>query len=57
MQAENMRLLALDDKELLVELIFSIRGMYAQIKELETQQQLFDERLGKMEFDIAFVRR
>ena len=37
-QAEKERLLSLDDKGLMVELILAVRGLYSQIEHIQSQQ-------------------
>lgn len=52
-QAEKSRLLSLNDKELMVELIFAIRGLYNKVTEIETQQGEIVRRIEGIESDIA----
>ena len=55
-QAEKDRLLSLDDKGLMVELILAVRGLYSQIEHIQSQQDSFSERVDDIESDISSIR-
>ena len=44
-QTEKERLLSLDDKGLMVELILAVRGLYSQIEYIQGQQDSLSERV------------
>mgnify|MGYP006979804561 CR=1 FL=1 len=48
-QAEKDRLLSLDDKGLMVELILAVRGLYSQIEYIQSQQESLSERIDDIE--------
>ena len=56
-QAEKDRLLSLDDKGLMVELILAVRGLYSQIEHIQSQQDSLSERVDDIESDISSIRR
>ena len=43
-QAEKERLLALDEKGLMVELILAMRGLYSQVEDIRIQQEVLSWR-------------
>ena len=45
-EAEKSRLLSLDEKELMVELIYAVRGFYAQVENLEYGQMQIEKSLS-----------
>lgn len=55
-QAEKDRLLSLDDKGLMVELILAVRGLYSQIEHIQSQQDSLSERVDDIESDISSIR-
>ena len=48
-QTEKERLLSLDDKGLMVELILAMRGLYAQIEDIQFQQITLTSRIEDIE--------
>lgn len=50
-QTEKERLLSLDDKGLMVELILAMRGLYAQIEDIQFQQITLTSRIEDIESD------
>ena len=50
------RLLSLDDKGLMVELILAVRGLYSQIEYIQSQQESLSERIDDIESDISSIR-
>lgn len=50
------RLLSLDDKGLMVELILAVRGLYSQIEHIQSQQDSLSERVDDIESDISSIR-
>ena len=55
-QTEKERLLSLDDKGLMVELILAVRGLYSQIEYIQGQQDSLSERVDNIESDISSIR-
>jgi cell division protein FtsL len=55
-QAEKDRLLSLDDKGLMVELILAVRGLYSQMEYIQSQQASLSERVDDIESDISSIR-
>ena len=55
-QTEKERLLSLDDKGLMVELILAMRGLYAQIEDIQFQQITLTSRIEDIESDISSIR-
>ena len=55
-QTEKERLLSLDDKGLMVELILAVRGLYSQIEYIQGQQDSLSERVDDIESDISSIR-
>mgnify|MGYP003371788009 CR=1 FL=1 len=53
---EKERLLSLDDKGLMVELILAVRGLYSQIEYIQSQQESLSERIDDIESDISSIR-
>ena len=53
---EKERLLSLDDKGLMVELILAVRGLYSQIEYIQGQQDSLSERVDNIESDISSIR-
>lgn len=49
---ERERLLSLDEKALMVEMILAMRGLYATIKDIEKQQEVLTGNIEDMESDI-----
>ena len=56
LQAEKDRLLSLDDKGLMVEMILAVRGLYSQIEYIQSQQDSLTERIDDIEADISSIR-
>lgn len=54
-EAEKARLLTLSDKEIMVEMIFAIRGFYSRFLELEEEQSFITKRIDDMEDRISDV--
>lgn len=52
-QLEKDRLLSLNDKELMVESIFAIRGFYNKVSKIESQQEEIIDRIKQIEADLA----
>ena len=52
-EAEKCRLLDLDEKELMVELIFAVRGFYARIIELKDRIADIDNEIDSLESRIS----
>ena len=50
---EKERLLSLDNKELLVELIFAVRGFYNQVDQIEKKQSELEDKIIGIESYIA----
>ena len=48
--------LSLDDKGLMVELILAMRGLYAQIEDIQFQQITLTSRIEDIESDISSIR-
>jgi len=55
-QAEKDRLLSLDDKGLMVELILAMRGLYSQIEEINIQQEALSAKIADIESDISSIQ-
>ena len=55
-EAEKDRLLSLDDKGLMVELILAVRGLYSQMEYIQSQQASLSERVDDIESDISSIR-
>lgn len=52
-QAEKDTLMSMDTKELLVEAVIALRGLYSQIENLESDQAALSERLEELASDVA----
>lgn len=52
-QAEKDILMAMDTKELLVEAVIALRGLYSQIENLESDQASLSERLEELASDVG----
>ena len=52
-QAEKDTLMAMDTKELLVEAVIALRGLYSQIENLESDQAALSERLEELASDVS----
>ena len=55
-QAEKDRLLSLDDKGLMVELVLAMRGLYSQIEEIQIRQDTLTTKMKDIESDISSIR-
>lgn len=53
LRMEKERLLSLDNKELLVELIFAVRGFYNQVDQIEKKQSELEDKIIGIESYIA----
>ena len=53
LQLEKERLLSLDNKELLVELIFAVRGFYNQVEQIEKKQSELADKIVGIESYLA----
>jgi hypothetical protein len=51
-QAEYDRLMSMTEKELLVEAVLALRGIYSQMEELSDAQERLDSELSSMAEDI-----
>ena len=61
--AEKLRLLALDDKEIMVELVFAIRGFYKKMTDLEdcidvinNDIQSIEGRISDLEYEMENLK-
>ena len=52
LKAEKVRLLELSDKEIMVELVFAIRGFQERLSDVETVQVDLESKLEQIENDI-----
>ena len=48
LQKEYDRLLAMDEKQLMVELIYAIRGFYSEQEKLKEQNAILDENINEL---------
>lgn len=55
-QAEKERLLALDEKGLMVELILAMRGLYSQVEDIRIQQEVLSDKIEDIESDICSIQ-
>ena len=55
-QNEKERLLALDEKGLMEELILAIRGIYSQIENIQIQQAILSDKIENIESDIRSIQ-
>lgn len=62
-EAEKQRLLALDDKEIMVELVFAVRGFYKKMTDLEdcideinNDIQSIEGRISYLEYEIENLK-
>lgn len=53
MQAEKKVLMAMDDKELMVEAIIALRGRNTRLLVMEAQQEELESRIDSIESDIS----
>jgi hypothetical protein len=63
LEAERQRLLTLSDKEIMIEMIFAVRGFYEKLSALEREQcsireliDCLDERISDIEIDIECMK-
>lgn len=52
---EKEQLLSLDEKELFVELIFAVRGFYAEYSKLVDNQKIMREKIDELEITICDI--
>ena len=55
-QAEKDNLMNLSEKELLVEVVMALRGLYSRIEELEEAYEDLDENVSSLKRDIKSVK-
>lgn len=55
-QEEYNRLSSLDDKHLMVEMIFAIRGFYSEVENLKSEQKSLAEKIATMKTDLERLR-
>ncbi len=56
LQAEYDRLSALDNKQLMTELIFAVRGFYSEFEEVKENSMQLMERIEELESDVSSLR-
>ena len=56
LKAEYDRLSALDEKQMMVELIFAVRGFYSEMESLKIEYQELTSRINGLESDIESLR-
>jgi len=55
-QAEKDALMALSEKELMVEAIMALRGYNTRIKLIEGKQDILDDRVSSIESSVSLLR-
>ena len=55
-QEEYNRLAALDDKHLMVEMIFALRGFYSEVEALKNQQKEMAQKMVDIEADMGRLK-
>ena len=55
-QKEYDRLTSLSDKQLMVELIFAMRGFYSQVEELYSENCMISDKIEELESDIHCLK-
>lgn len=53
LETEKAELLQMSDKELMVELIFAVRGFYAKFQELKLSQKVVEDTLEDVEIRLS----
>ena len=56
-QEEYNRLSALDDKQLMVEMVFAIRGFYSEVETLKKEQKEMVKRMAGLEADMSRLQK
>lgn len=57
LRAEHERLSALDEKELMVEMVFAIRGFYSEMESLKANRQELAKRMESLENDLGRIQK
>ena len=57
LRAEHERLSALDEKELMVEMVFAIRGFYSEMESLKANRAELAKRMESLENDLGRIQK